>query len=79
MAKTTKINDKAQARIDNYVRVAELLKSGTKAQVRKELLAIGYTADQINTPEKVAEVVKVERAAHLHRARAVRSSAKRAA
>lgn len=77
MAKATKINASAQARIDAYLVEAEFFATAPASKLVKELTSLGYTAKELSTPELVKAAAKVERNARLHRARAVRSTAKR--
>jgi hypothetical protein len=62
-----------------YVDEAEKVNAKTKtvAQLRKALRSMLYTASELSTDEKVIATAKDVRTALLHRARAVKSSAKR--
>lgn len=71
------MDSKTQARIDTYLAEADFFKTATKAKLVRELKSLGYTATELDSAEKISEAAKVERTARLHRARAVRSSAKR--
>lgn len=79
MNKATKINASAQSRIAEYVEIAENLDTRTAkaATVRKQLRALGYELSEISSQDQLVAAAKQERTAMLHRARAVKSTAKR--
>lgn len=74
------MNASTQARYDYYVNeAAKVDPAKTVAQLRKALLTFDYTAAELKTDEQVRQAAKEARTALLHRARAVKSSAKRKA
>lgn len=75
------MNSATQARYDYYVNEAAKIdtKSKTIRQLRSALLKMEYTANELVTDEQVLTAARDSRTALLHRARAVKSSAKRAA
>lgn len=72
------MNASTQSRIDYYVtEAAKVDPSKTVAQKRKALIAFGYSPAEVKDDETVIAEAKATRTALLHRARAVKSSAKR--
>lgn len=81
MNKATKINASAQARIAEYVALAAALdvRTSKAATIRKTLVSLGYERSEIASQDALVEAARQERTAMLHRARAVKSTAKRRA
>lgn len=75
------MNASTKARYDYYVNEAARIdpKSKSVAQLRKALLTMEYTAAELRSDDDVIAAAKDSRTALLHRARAVKSAAKRAA
>lgn len=73
------MNASTKARHDYYINEAARIDSKTKtiAQLRKALLTMEYSAVELVTDEQVIACAKDSRTALLHRARAVKSAAKR--
>lgn len=81
MNKATKINASAQNRIDEYVALAAALdvRTSKATTIRKTLVTLGYERSEIASQDALVAAAKQERTAMLHRARAVKSTAKRQA
>lgn len=72
------MNASTQSRYDYYVtEAAKVDPAKTVAQKRKALISFGYSPAEVKTDEQVVTEAKATRTALLHRARAVKSSAKR--